>query len=144
MNCRTLLHMHTRTCMCGALCDLLAALLPFQCSRLTAQILLRRLWRQEDLRFRIVGLPSAGTIGGPGRRRGPSQTPSLQIPPPLSPHPPLLIHPWGGLLMYLKGVDCPSCSASVVRGLVLPVCVSTELDSVPIAMGQRKRRAPRR
>ena len=23
--CRTLLHMHTRTCMCGALCDLLAA-----------------------------------------------------------------------------------------------------------------------
>ena len=23
-NCRTLLHMHTKTCMCGALCDLFA------------------------------------------------------------------------------------------------------------------------
>ena len=33
MNCRTLLQMHTRTCMCGALCDLLAAPLPLPSQR---------------------------------------------------------------------------------------------------------------
>ena len=40
-------------------------LLPFQCLRLTAKVLLRRLRCQEDLSSKIVGPPSAGTIGGP-------------------------------------------------------------------------------
>ena len=50
--------------------------LSFQCWRLTAKILLRRLWCQEDLCFKIFGPPSAGTIGGPKEEGGPSQTPS--------------------------------------------------------------------
>ena len=48
-------------------------LIPFQCLRLTAKILLRRLRCQEDLNFKNVGPPSAGTIGGP--------PPPLQTPP---------------------------------------------------------------
>ena len=63
-------------------------LLPFQCLRLTAQILLRC---QEDLSLEIFGPLSAGTIGGPKEEGGPSQTP---LPPLQTPHPPLLIHPW--------------------------------------------------
>ena len=43
----------------------LPPLLPFQCSRLTAKILLRRLRCQEDLRFKMFGPLSAGTTGGP-------------------------------------------------------------------------------
>ena len=39
--------------------------LPFQCLRLTAKILLRRLRCQEDLSLTILGPPSVGTIGGP-------------------------------------------------------------------------------
>ena len=40
-------------------------LLPWKCLRLTANILLRRLRCQEDLRFKHFGPPSAGTRGGP-------------------------------------------------------------------------------
>ena len=43
----------------------LTPLPPFQCLRLTAKILLRRLQCQEDLSLKIFGLSSAGTIGGP-------------------------------------------------------------------------------
>ena len=58
-------------------------LLPFQCLRLTAKILLRRLRCQEDLRFKIVGPPSAGTIGGPLEEGGsPANPPSTPPPPP--------------------------------------------------------------
>ena len=60
-------------------------LLPFQCLRLTAVVLLRRLQCQEDLSFKLSGLPSAGTIGGPSEEGGPSQTP---LPPPSDPPPP--------------------------------------------------------
>ena len=41
------------------------SLLSFQCLRLTAKILLRRLWHQEDLSLNIFGPPSAGPIGTP-------------------------------------------------------------------------------
>ena len=51
-------------------------LLPFQCLRLTAKILLQC---QEDLSLKTFGMPSAGTIGGPKEERCPSQPP-----PPLS------------------------------------------------------------
>ena len=54
-------------------------LLPFQCLRLTAKLLLRC---QEDLRLEIFGPPSAGTID-PRRRGVPAQPPSPS-PPPLS------------------------------------------------------------
>ena len=60
-------------------------LLPFQCLRPTAKILLRRLRPQEDLSFKSFGLPSAGTIGGPREEDAPGQsplTPPLQTPPP--------------------------------------------------------------
>ena len=57
-------------------------LVPFQCLRLTAKILLWRLWCQEDLNF---GLPPAGTIGGPKEEGGPSQPPPPPPPPPLRP-----------------------------------------------------------
>ena len=66
-------------------------LLPFQCLRLTAKILLRC---QEDLSLQIFGPPSAGTIGGPWEEGG---GPSQPLPLP----PPLLIHPWvtrGGIV----------------------------------------------
>ena len=60
-------------------------LLPFQCLRLTAKFLLRRLRCQEDLSFKIVGPPSAGAIGGPSEEGGPSQTPLPFRPPPYPP-----------------------------------------------------------
>ena len=62
-------------------------LLPFQCLRLTAKILLRRLRCQEDLSLKIVGPPSVGTIGGPKEEGGPSQPPPFRPPLPL-PRPP--------------------------------------------------------
>ena len=55
--------------------------LPFQYLRLTAKILLRRLRCQEDLRVKIFGPPSAGTIG-PWEEGGSQPTPP---PPPLRP-----------------------------------------------------------
>ena len=61
-------------------------LLPFQCLRLTAKFLLRPLWCQEDSRLKNFGAPSARTIGAPGRKGGPSQTP-LSL-PPFRPPPP--------------------------------------------------------
>ena len=64
------------------------SLLPFQCLRLTANILLRRLRCQEDLRFKNFGPPSAGTIGGPWEEGGPSQPPPLPIPRPCANPPP--------------------------------------------------------
>ena len=54
--------------------------LPFQCSRLTAKILLWRLRRQEDLSVKTFGLPSAGAMGGP-KEEGVSQ-PDPPPPPP--------------------------------------------------------------
>ena len=65
---------------------------PFQCWRLTAKILLRRVRPQEDLSLKIFGPPLAGNIGGPKEEGGPSQTP-LPPPHPSDPPPPLLIHP---------------------------------------------------
>ena len=62
-------------------------LLPFQCLGLTAKILLRRLWRQEDLSFKNFG-PKAGTIGGSKEEGCPSPPP-----PPLRPPPPLQTPP---------------------------------------------------
>ena len=66
-------------------------LLPFQCSRLTAKILLRHLRRQEDLRLKTFDPLSAGTIGGPWEEGGPSQPPPpllililIRSPPPPS------------------------------------------------------------
>ena len=65
--------------------------LPFQCLRLTAQFLLRRLRCQEDLRFKIFRPPFGGdhrgTLGGGGGvRPNPFPPPSpLQTPPPPSP-----------------------------------------------------------
>ena len=56
-------------------------LLPFQCFRVTATILLRRLRCHEDLRFTIFGPPSVGTIGGP-KEEGVPAKPPLQTPPP--------------------------------------------------------------
>ena len=78
-------------------------LLPFQCLRLTAKILLRPLRCQEDLRFKISGPSSAGAIGGPweegGWEEGGSQpnppTPPQTPPPPL---PPFVIHPWPAVM----------------------------------------------
>ena len=61
-------------------------LLPFQCLRLTAKVLLRRLRRQDNLSLKIVGTPSAVTIGGPKEDGGPSQPPPLPLQtPPSSP-----------------------------------------------------------
>ena len=59
-------------------------LLPFQCWRLTAKILLRRLRIQEDLRLKIFGPPSAGTIGEGGVSL-PNPPPPPCPPDPLSP-----------------------------------------------------------
>ena len=58
--------------------------LPFQCLRLTAKILLRRLRCQEDLSLKIFGLPSAGTQGGGSQ---PPPPPPFR-PPPSDPPPP--------------------------------------------------------
>ena len=58
-------------------------LLPFQCLRLTAKILLRHLRCQEDSSFKIFGPPSARTLGGPKEEGG----------VPAKPPPPLPIHP---------------------------------------------------
>ena len=55
-------------------------LLPFQCLRLTAKVLLRRLRCQQDLGFKILAPPSAGTIGGP-QEEGGSQPPAPFRPP---------------------------------------------------------------
>ena len=65
--------------------------LPFQCLRLTAKVLLRRLRCQEDLRFKSFGAPSAGAIGGPWEEGGPSPFQTHFRPPP-----PFLTHacPW--------------------------------------------------
>ena len=52
-------------------------LLPFQCWRRTANILLRRLQCQEDLSFRIVGPPSVGTTGGAPEEGGVPAKPPL-------------------------------------------------------------------
>ena len=60
-------------------------LLPVQCLRLTATILLRRLRCQEDLGCKIFGPPSAGSTGGPWEEGDPSQTP---LPPFRPPSPP--------------------------------------------------------
>ena len=68
--------------------------LPFQCLRLTAKILLRRLWCQEDLRLKISGPPLAGTIGGPWEEGGGQPNP---LPPPPLQTAPLLRHPLRGL-----------------------------------------------
>ena len=64
-------------------------LLPFQCLRLAAKNLLRRLWCQEDVGFNIFGPPSAGTTGGI-----PAKPPSQ--PPFKPPLPRLRVHPWLG------------------------------------------------
>ena len=56
-------------------------LLPFQCLRLTATILLRRLRCQEDFRFKSFDPPLAGTIGEPWEEGGPRQTPCPPAPP---------------------------------------------------------------
>ena len=57
--------------------------LPFQCLRLTAKILLRRLRCQEDLRLKFCWPAFAWDHrGGPGRRGVPAKTPS---PPPSAP-----------------------------------------------------------
>ena len=56
-------------------------LVPFQCLRLTAKILLRRLRRQEDLSFKIFGPPSAGTIGEAKEEGAPANPPSPFRPP---------------------------------------------------------------
>ena len=61
-------------------------LLPFQCLRVTAKILLRRLRHQEDLSVKFFGPPSVGTIGGP-KEEG-----SQQPPPPLRPPLPPVFH----------------------------------------------------
>ena len=50
-------------------------LLPFHCLRLTAKIMLWRLWCQEDLSFKNFGPPSAGTIGGPLEEGGSQPNP---------------------------------------------------------------------
>ena len=55
---------------------------PFQCLRLTAKLLLRRLRCQEGLSFKIHGPPSAGTIGGPWEEGVPANPPPLPDPPP--------------------------------------------------------------
>ena len=64
-------------------------LLPFPCLRLTANILLRSLRRQEDLSLNILGPPSAGTMGRCKEEGYPSPLPPFQT----HPSPPLLIHP---------------------------------------------------
>ena len=56
-------------------------LLPFQCLRLTAEVLLRRLRCQEDLRFKNIRPPFGGGPQGDPRRRGGSQ-PNPPSPPP--------------------------------------------------------------
>ena len=59
-------------------------LLPFQCLRLTAKILLRCLRCQDDLSVKKFGPPSAGTIGRAWEQGCPSQIPlppTLSIPP---------------------------------------------------------------
>ena len=64
-------------------------LLPFQCLRLTATIVLRRLRCREELSLKIFfGLDHRGTLGGGGVPANPP-SPPFQIPP----LPPLLIHP---------------------------------------------------
>ena len=70
-----------------ASCQAPPPLRPFQCWRLTAKILLRCLRCQEDL-CKILGPPSAGTIGGPSEEGGSLPTPpgppcSFRSPPPL-------------------------------------------------------------
>ena len=56
-------------------------LLPFQCLRLTAKILLRRLQRQVDLSLTIFGLPPArGTHGGGVFQPNPPPPPLQYIP----------------------------------------------------------------
>ena len=57
-------------------------LLPFQCLRLTAKVLLRRLRCQEDLRFKCFGKGGdhRGTLGGRGSQPNPLPPP-LQTPP---------------------------------------------------------------
>ena len=57
-------------------------LLPFQCLRLTAKILLRRLRCQEELSSLNFGPSSAGTMGGPWEEGCPSQPPLPSDPPP--------------------------------------------------------------
>ena len=67
-------------------------LLPFQCLRLTAKILLRPLRCQEDLRlkrFGTFGGDHRGTLGGGGSQPNPPPPPPMQTPPS-----PLVIHPW--------------------------------------------------
>ena len=73
-------------------------LLPFQCLRLTAKLLLQCLQCQEDLSFKNFGRPSAGTIGGPREEGGGSQPtppPPLSDPPPSNAHPPGVGRPVG-------------------------------------------------
>ena len=64
-------------------------LLPFQCLRLTAKNLRRRLRCQEDLSLKNFGPPSAGTKERPWEEGGPSQLPLPPLHSPPAPPPPL-------------------------------------------------------
>ena len=82
---------------------------PFQCLRLTATILLRRLRCQEDLRFENFRPPFGGdhrgTLGGGGGG------PSHPHPPPPSDPPPPLAHPCRAPVCHVFLV----CRRDVVR-----------------------------
>ena len=68
-----------------ALCQPPPPLLPFQCLRLTAKMLLRCFRCQEDLTLKFSGPPSVGTIGGPWEEGGAPAKPSSATPPPPPP-----------------------------------------------------------
>ena len=143
-------------------------LLPFQCLRLTAKILLRRLQFQEDLSFKNFGPPSAGTIGGPREEWGSQPTsppPSSGPPPPPlqvspSPPPPPTPHPCSrplprtsAPLMKLSPSEPPppvywwwsvaACVLLVSPSSVAPAESSGVWAGCPADVCQCRRRAPR-
>ena len=70
----------------------LPPLLPFQCLGLTAKILLRRLWCQEDLSFKCFWPAFGGdhkrTLGGGGSQPKPPSPPQNPNSPPSNTSPP--------------------------------------------------------
>ena len=97
-------------------------LLPFQCLRLTANILLQCLRCQEDLSFNIFGLPSAGHRGALGGGGSQPNAPSPPFRPP--PLPPLLIHPgrWG-MKRVCRGQKLSDKERHVCKWYVVLCCV---------------------
>ena len=100
-------------------------LLPFQCLRLTAKILFRRLRCQEDLSLKILTRLRRGPQGDPGRRGVPAKPP----PPPILIPPPWISTSLGGVWFLALQSRLVSCrGAAIFIAFVVFRCYRRQYD----------------